>query len=898
MTAQHASRRRVPNRIARLLAASALSSLLALPALAQQATNTDQGSTVLEAITLKVLRLWVTLGGEAEADTGTTVMEGDAVRALSVGSDANSALRNNANVQYQNAGDNDAGSDSQDIVNTKPQLLSISGGKVYENNFMLDGIGINTVTGTEEPFGSSGYGSDLEGYEQTPNINKIYGLHPQTVFVPADFVEEATVVDSNASARYGEFLGGVVDYKLTTPSTEKASGSVTFGLTADELTTYELGTMDGTNPQDLPKPGYLKYKSAFQYNLPVNDSWSLVGQYSRTDAKSSKTKDERYYFEKADDVSYNEFYRLASKLETDYGTFTLDGNYNNYSQKWDAYYYDDLVIDQKTQGLSTRLRWETDVAGIAVDSINLKNVKLDSSLFYSQSDTINDGGENETYYTAIVARSSISVTNPASWFYSTDPDVLSWCQVPTLTSWGTAEYCRSGGYGYKETGQEERGFKSDMTGDLLAGTFGAGVEYRETDAYRRAEEYTLNSVTRYNTTAIPYVCADGDESCSAQQYARTKTVTPAYDNEAEVAHLGAYGELDQTWDWLNIRAGLRMDYEDFFDNLNLAPRTVATISPLDWLSVSAGYNRYYSADSLSYALRDGQPLARAYSRTHNAATGVVGDWTALGTQRYYAFSGADVDTPYKDEFTGSLKAQDPWIEGEFRLRYLQRYGRDEFIAGDGGTSTNVTLTNGGESEYRSLTAEYEKGWEIGHDNLDSVALLGSLTWSKQKTTTVSPYYSDDVNWVWYNDTSYSPAEFDRVLGNLDIPLRSRIDVSAKWFDERLTTAVTANINFPFDGLRSTDTECVASASATATCSVPAGSEAIGKTHDIYEEFRYGTTVTVDLKASYQLAKTENTSFDVELSVYNLFNETGNRRASYDNPWIVGRTVWLGAKATF
>jgi hypothetical protein len=898
MTAQLANRRRVPNRIARLLAASALSSLLALPALAQQATTTDQGSTVLEAITLKVLKLWATLGGEAEADTGTTVYNADSMNLLSVAGDANSALRNSANVQYQNAGDLDAGSDSQDLVNTKPQLLSISGGKVYENNFLLNGIGINTITGTEEPFGSIDYGSELEGYEQTPNINKIYGLHPQTVFVPTEFVASTTLIDSNASARYGEFLGGVVDYKLMMPSTEKAYGSVSSQFTSDELTAYTLGTEDGTNPQNLPKPKYLQHETAAQYNLPVNDSWAILGQYSRKTADSSKTKDERYSYEETDDTSYNETYRLASRHDTDYGVFTLDGTYTNYNQEWDGADYDDLVIAQKTQSLQTRLEWQTDLTAITLENIGLKNVKLDSNIYFNKSATINDGGENETIYTAIVSRTSTSVTNPASWFYSTDPDVLSWCQVPTLTSWGTAEYCRSGGYGYKETGQEERGFKSDMTGDLLAGTFGAGIEYRETDAYRSAEEYTLYSTTRNNTTSVPYVCADGDKTCSEQQYARIKTVTPAYDNEAEVAHLGAYGELDQTWDWFNIRAGLRADYDDYFDNLNIAPRTVATIKPQDWLSVSAGYNRYYSADSLYYAVRDGQPLARAYNRTHNATTGVVGDWVVSGTQRYYNFDGSDAETPYKDEFTAALTAEDPWVEGEFRLRYLERYGKDEFIAASGGSSTDVTLTNGGESEYRSLTAEYEKSWDVQQNNLDSVAMMASLTWSKQKTTTVGAYYSEDENWAWYNNTSYNPAEFDKVRGNLDIPLRSKFDLKTSWFDDRLTAGITANVNFPYDGVRSTGDECTGSTSSSATCQVSAGSESVDKTHTIYEDFRYNTTITFDLKAAYKIAQTENTSFDVELSVYNLFNETGDTRSSDDNPWIVGRTVWLGAKATF
>lgn len=885
--------------LAALLSATALSTVIAFPAQAQQAGASTDDQSLLETIRINLGKFWTRLGGKATADTGATVYGTGAIDLRASGGDANSALKNSANVQYQSDGSNDAGSDSQDLINTRPQRLSISGGKVYENNFQVNGIGVNTVTGTDEPFGSSGFGSDIDGYTQTPNINKIFGLHPQTVFVPSHFVEEATLLDSNVSARYGGFLGGVVDYRLSQPNTEKAHGSVSFGFTADELTDYTIRTRSGTNIQGLPKPEYGKYESAIEYNLPINDSWAILGQYSRKAATSGKTKDERYSFEEANDRSYNEMYRLASRHDTDYGIFTLDGSFTNYSQIWDGFYYDDLQIDQKTQTLATRLQWERDLDALTLERIGLRNVKLDSNLYFNRSRTANDGGENATTYTTIVSRTATSVTDPTKWFYSTDPDVLSWCKVPTLGSWGTAEYCRSGGYGQKETGQKDTGFKTDMEGDVFAGTFATGLEYRYMDAYRRAEEYTLYSVARTNSTAIPFVCGSDTETCSTQQYNSTRTVTPAYNNNAQLNHFTTYGELDQTWDWLNVRAGLRLDYEDYFKNLDLSPRAVATVKPVDWFSISGGFNRYYNGDSMAYALRDGQPIASASTRTHNATTGIVGPWSTLSTARYYNFDAADVDTPYKDEFTAGLTVTDPWAEGEFRLRFLERRGHDEFIAASGSSSTNVTLTNGGESQYRSLTAEYAKNWDVRHGSLDTIGLLGKVTWSKQKTTTVSAFYDEDENWAWYDGKSYSPAEFDEVRGNLDIPIRATVDLKTSWLDQRLTAGISANVNLGYNGVRGSGTDCTPSTSSS-SCRLQAGSTGIGKAHTMYNDYSYRPTVTFDLKAAYRVAesKSRDTAFDVELTVFNLFNDTGNKIAQDDNPWVVGRTVWLGAKATF
>ncbi len=872
---------------------------MAQTATAQAATIAQEEPTLLDTIRVSFRQLWISLGGNSAADTGTTVYGSQAIanRVEGIGGDANSALRNSPNVQHQNEASNDAGSDSQDLINLKPKLLSISGGKVTENNFRLNGIGINTVTGSEEPFSNT---SDLDGYQQTPNINTIYGLHPQTVFVPAEFVEEAKLIDSNASARYGGFLGGVVDYTLKRPSTDKAGGSISSGFTADELTKYNLGTEDGTNSQDMPKPTYGKYTTATEYNLPINDSWALLGQYSRDGAGSSKFKDDRYGDERANDRSRNEMYRLASSVDTDYGLFTLDGALTNYHQTWDGFYYDDTVIDQHTKGLTSQLRWETDLTALTMESIGLKNVKLDSQLYFNDSSTANDSGSNVTTYTAIAARTATSVTDKSKWWFSTDPAVLDWCHVPTLTSWGTAEYCRQGGLGEKEQGQKETGFKSEAKGDLLNGTFLTGLEYRYTDAYRRADEYTFNSVSKTMvgiTKFSRYTCAAGDPTCSAQQFNSTKTVTPAYSNRAHLNSFNTYAELDQSWGWLEVRAGARLDYEDYFHNLDISPRLAATITPVEQFSFGAGYNRYYGADTLSYAVRDGQPIAKAYTRTANANTGVVGDWTSSTAQRYYAFGGADVNTPYKDEYTAGVKAADPLFDGEWRLRYVDRRGHDELMAASGSSSVDVTLSNDGESRYRGATLEYAKDWDI-IGPMENVALTTSLTWSKQSRSTVSPYMDEDDTRIWYNGGSYTQAEFDRVRGNLDIPLRTAVDLTTTWLDGRLTAGLTGNLNLGFNGVRGTDATCAPSTSATATCRLPAGSDGLGIQHDIVEDFRFKPVVTIDLMTRYRVAETKDTAFDLEFRAENLFNETGNKIAQEDNPWIVGRTFWLGARATF
>lgn len=867
------------------------------PASAQDSSAVPENPTVLERIVVKLRPLWLSLGGKATSDTGTTALESAVIQNKANGfGDANSILRNLPNVQYQNDSDNDAGVDGQDMINLRPLEVSISGAKVYENNFILNGIGINNVTGSQDPFGAS-----LGTYENTPNINEVFGLHSQTVFVPADFVDTATVMDSNVSARYGQFQGGVVEYTLTKPKVDNVTGSISYGFENDDTTSFVLGTKDGLNSQNNRPPEFYRYKTSASVNVPLTENWALLGQYSRSGADTSKVKDYRYYSEEAKEFSENSFYRLASKHDTDLGVFTLEGSYTDYEQEWDGYFYRDTQILSRNKGFTGQVRWENDLEFLTFEPLGIANVKFDAKAYFSKSRTENDGGENETIYRTVWARSSTTNNNPATWFYSTDPSVLSWCRTP-LTSGltGTAQLCREGGYGNKAQGQEETGFKADVDGDFWAGTFSTGFDYRRIDAYRRADEYTLYATnnTLLNTPLVSsFVCAPGDVTCSYEQYTRVKTVTPGYHNKAAISALDMYAEVDQTWDWLNIRAGVHASYEDFFGNFNLAPRLTATVSPTEDLSLVAGFNRYYNANSIYYAIRDGQPRARAYNRSHNAA-GVVSGWTGTGTQSYYTFSGLDLDTPYNDEFSAAVKWTDPWFDGDLRLRYLYRQGKDQYLKSSDSTSTVMALTNDGDSEFQSASVEYGKTWAIDNGNMESVRLSGSLTWSKQRTTS-NGYFDDPTDTrIWYNDQSYSLGEFAMATGNMDIPVRTSMDLVTTWFDERLTLGISGNLNFSYDGVRNTDTTCSPSTSVAAKCRLPASSEGLGIQHDIFEDFRFRPAATVDLNATYRAVESKYGSLEFEMKIQNAFNETGNRISTAAQPWIPGRSIWLGAKATF
>ena len=83
------------------------------------------------------------------------------------------------------------------LTDLRPESISISGGRFYENNFVLDGLSNSNRLDPASDSSSSSV-SDIGGHEQS-------------LFIDADLIGELKVYDSNVPAAYGGFTGGVVE---------------------------------------------------------------------------------------------------------------------------------------------------------------------------------------------------------------------------------------------------------------------------------------------------------------------------------------------------------------------------------------------------------------------------------------------------------------------------------------------------------------------------------------------------------------------------------------------------------------------------------------------------------------------------------------------------------------
>ncbi len=833
----------------------------------------------------------------APSDTGLTTFDTKNVqmRANGIG-DANSFARNLPNVQDHHKADPNGGASSSNTIDTKPQKLSISGGRTYENNFILNGVSITNITGPEEQLSSS-----LRD-RTAPDGMTLFGQSAQTVYVPAEFIGSATIIDSYVSAEFGQFLGGVVLYDLAAPPTDRYHASVSASRETSDYSTYLLATPNGTNPNNVLPPSYVKNTLSASLGAPLTKDFSFIVQASRKEAESSKQKliqvTDRWAFEDSDNV----FLRFAATARTDIGKFTLDTSRTDYYQHWGSPLGTGLYMDVNTHSTSTKLEHEARLPGVRLDDVGLGGVKLTSRAYYNTSETQNNSDGNQLFQYVRQQLRKVPPTSPWTTSYE-DTSISDYCRgVNPATYQGATSTlaCYGGGYGNTLQGQDDFGAQTTLAGDVLLGKFRVGAEIKQYEGHRARTDdwYQAGQQSVYDGNTIHSIFGDipatpgfefncdGKKLCSPSQFAEIYYLYGKFDNTAVVNALHNFVELDQTWQWFNVRAGARLDYDDYQKHINIAPRLVGTITPFEGLSVTSGYNRYYLGETLYYALRDKQPDQFVYMRYFDGVG--ISDPEPACDLITRIFKSDGLNTPYADEYTGALSIADPLLGGQLRFRYLERYSRDQFATVSCGTAC-FTENNDGSKFYRSASAEYTKEWS-GLNNsisLDAAAISGSVTWSERKQGKNTYLLSSDLNGdgspetsrIWYNGKSYRPEEFDAITGNLDIPVRFGATLATVWFNDILELNASAGINLGFQGVYNTGKPPTPPVT-------PAAIEYVDK--------QFGATLKLDV--SGRINVTEQAAIDFRVD--NITNSDQNLMATDDNPWVLGRTYWIGSGLRF
>ncbi|MEQ9874263.1 TonB-dependent receptor plug domain-containing protein [Pectobacterium brasiliense] len=802
---------------------------------------------------------------------GTQILTAEQIKKMPTGNGSvTELLKNNPAVQFSNTANS-----SNTPGELAPENVSFHGEKFYNNNFMIDGL---SNSSNINPGANNGLlDKDPDGYSPTD----LPSGGPQSFWINSELIETLEVFDSNISAKYGDFTGGVVDAKLMDPKLDNVFGKISYRTSRDSWTSYHVDESisdefySGTNLYYQPKFKKQFYSATF--NQPLSDKAGFIFAYNRQ--QSDIPYYHTYLGQWHDQERISETYLLKGVYLADNGDIVrMTGMYSPHESK---YYKKDIKNGAFTNtggGYRFNMEWEH----------NANWGKMTSLAGYQFEQNKTEHEANEFI----------------QWVYSTSR-VPGGFISPSLDWQSAATNSRIGGYGSFATEKKTTTLKQnyELNPVFLLGMthqvdFGWQADFASTQ-YRRFQDAYTASVAANATYINPnVVCLPGDSMCiPGEQFAGTRTLFPARSVQASYNSYAAYLQNSMSYGRLEVTPGVRASYDDFLGNLNFAPRFAASYDVFGDRSTRlfGGANRYYAANMLAYKLRQGIGMSVQQRRTSSTVPWTSNPARVSGSN----YDVSDLKTPYSDEVTLGLSQR--VMNTVWTAKWVNRQGKEQF----GGETTTAAdgqryrvMNNSGRTEGNTLSLEVqpisphrfsfaEVNWKLG---------AGIV---KNKANSIA-YYDD-------NDTDES-----RVI--VDGKLMYKGDMDAMDFNTPWTAFLNVDTYFPAIRLNwgqrvgyTSGYKGYLTASAQTVC--PGGSPACdadpGFSGSVAEHVstKYNDFISYDWRLSYSQPVYKNQTLDFTLDVLNVLdNVVETQQTSRFNSKIVtykpGRQFWLGVAYTW
>lgn len=724
-----------------------------------------------------------------------------------------------------------------------PPGVSISGGKVFQNRFLINGISNDSL---------------LDPKLNNPNDTDDVPGHPQALFLDASLVDSLTVLDSNIPARFGGMTGGVVDARLRDPG-ERFAGRIDYRTTNDRWTRFYLADQD-------------------RYDFSTSNSASFQPRFDKHDAGVSIDLPVRR------DLRMLAAYRI---LHSSIPLQLLDVTEAQTRENHNLLLHGVLDLDSRRQ-LSASLIYAPYQATYFIPDARDSRFTLDGGGLQLQGAYRRQLTAGDVELRLALKQSENSRQAPQNWRLWATTDSRDWGRLVG------SDYSRQGGFGDLDKTQKGIELAADMhwfpadQGELNQQLgFGAGLELIS-GTYQRPETATVYSDPRTTPDVICgddlFACIDGDQFFTLRKLYNpvklTETITSAY----------LYGEDLLTYRRLQLRPGIRLSYDDFLGNLNPAPRLALNYDLFgDGQSLLVGgLNRYYGRSLLAFKLREAKRPPRSEFRTTSAS--LVTDWVADPQTLYSVTRFSGLDTPYTDE--ALLGFDQTLLSGQLSLKYILRQGRDEFARGYGPEQSDglryYTMNNLGRSEHRILRLAWERSW-VNH------ALL--VSWVYQQSETSNDDYDsilDDEGEeprIWYQG---------KIVYKSELPRRdyNRPQLVKLFYHVRLPGSFSfTNTTTYYGSYRSFENTYVPQAVPPALRRVDARTGAVDESLDVYADIQRGNEVLFDWKIDWRHALSAEQQLVVTLDILNVFDrriESGAEAGQFR----LGRQFWLGAEYRF
>jgi hypothetical protein len=723
-----------------------------------------------------------------------------------------------------------------------PPRVSIAGAKPYENNFMIDGM---SITNTLNP----------SGFEDSSSFGDLMvGGGDQTIFYDTNLLGAITLYSSNVPAEYGHFAGGVVDAELRDPLRDRWHFTVEGRYTQDAW--FNMRDVDSDSQDSDDQPEFTIYNANFSAEGPITKHAGLLLSVSRRQSFIPLEREEpdgSLHKDEQERINENYFARLvlnpSRKLK-----LTLDATYAPYEEKrWREVWPDS---EWKKENESWRFVGQAEYA----THLGLFTAKV----AYAQNGYSRDTAINYNYSLLDLGDRS----NDDNFGGGGDAEKRN-KQVDALAKFESKEFSR-GDYRWK---------------------FATGMEfgYKHTDAWNEAV-----------TADVMILYRPGFSIESYHTHAE-------YDEISQSNHIATYGffaQTDLTWKRLTLSPGFRVDYDDFTDNTDVAPRLKAEFDTFGngALRVIAGANRYYGSQLRAYAFDRFRPFHTTYERIY--ADGSVQTWSRDGDDREYSASG--LDTPYSDEVMAGLAGN--LFGFDYGVEFVHRDHKDKVVS-ETEDGENFYLTNNGESTFNGVTISLAKSLHTRRWGNHTFTL--SATKSKTKTFRGSyDAYADNLydryGHTYHPDHVYYNGEYitrsDMPASNFNAPLVIAFTASSSLFEDRLRIDAVTRWRDSARGLKadarySDDTPYGTTSGSNRSRSSEWLNED-GEYCNAYKKATINGGVVTDLTIEFDALRKNRYTLTLIAEVVNLFNSSMETSTSETGASSRGRGFYAGLRATF
>ena len=724
-----------------------------------------------------------------------------------------------------------------------PPRISIAGAKPYENNYLIDGM---SITNTLNPSGFD---------DSATQSNLAVGGGDQAIFYDTHLLDSITVYDSNVPAEYGGFVGGVVDAELKKPRNDHWHFMLSEKYTRDAWFSMNNDiNINSETPNEQSK--FSNYNVNLFMDGPISNDLSALVFFSRRHSiipLKRELPDETLIDDDQTRTNENYFVRLVYKPKSKL-TLKFDATYAPYtSHLWrEAWPDSDWRTENQSWRFATHADYQLNVGMFsaklvyALNGFSRKNNNAYRHIFMDFSDTTLDdnyGGVGDAEVENVDVSAEIA-------FHSKQFDI-----------------------------------------DDLFLTFATGVEVGST------------KTNTWNESAVNDVMLVFSSGSSMHTRSEFYEVSQSDD----LLSIGGYSQIELILKRLRLIPGLRLDYDDFARNVDIAPRIKAEYDTFGngTIRLIAGINRYYSSSLRGYAFDRHRPSYSIQIRRNGA--GIV------TRERQYEtgdnnFSSDNLDTPYSDEMAGGIVGTVLGVD--YGINLIFREHKKQLIS-ETEDEENYYMTNNGSSEYKGVTVTLSKKVQtdfFGHHGF-------SISASQSKTKSFNGDYDTQIfteeiedgfeynyNNVFYNGNFISRS--DLPAQNYNAPLVCVLSVNNNFFSDRLRFNTVARWRDSAEGM----VKDKKFANDTPFGTTDGGESSLWVNDDMvhysdaYIEGSIKGGWRADMSIEYDVLKSKMYELTVEIDIVNLFNDELESSVVVDDTTDTsknnGRGVYLGLRATF